>query len=229
MVNGSSLAGALDIAGTCAKYDDMAKQILSNRLLLAYILVYAVSEFEGMKPEEVVDLIEDVRVSKVPVNPGETNNPNITGDNTESVIPFEGKATFDVRCHAWAPGKAELVKIIIDLEAQGVFDPGYDLVTRGEFYDARLISSQKGTEFKEDEYDNIKKVYSIFICFDVPRYAKNTITKFCMHQENIIGNMPTDKFRYDIPNVVLVCLSNELAEEKDEFKLHRLLGTVFFG
>ena len=227
MVDGSNLADKLDIAGACAQYDTEAVSVLNDKLLLAYILVHTVSEFKGMKPEEVVDLIEDVKTSKVPVNPGETNNPNIVGDNTESKIPFEGKATFDIRCHVWAPGKTGKIKIIIDLEAQGKFFPGYDLVTRGEFYDARLISAQKSTEFTEDDYDNIKKVYSIFICFNAPKYAENTITKFCMHQENIVGNMPLNKFRYDIPNVVLVCLSNELAEEKDELRLHRLLGTVF--
>lgn len=38
------------------------------------------------------------------------------------------------------------------------------LTRRGIYYAARLITSQKGTVFKNDDYNAIKKVYSIWIC-----------------------------------------------------------------
>ncbi|OUP84952.1 hypothetical protein B5F07_06840 [Lachnoclostridium sp. An169] len=41
------------------------------------------------------------------------------------------------------------IKLIINVEAQKDFHPGYSLMTRGIFYGARMISAQKGTEFKE--------------------------------------------------------------------------------
>lgn len=44
----------------------------------------------------------------------------------------------------------------------------YDIVTRGVFYCARMLSSQMGNEISAKEYDKLKKVYSIWICLDVP-------------------------------------------------------------
>ena len=41
----------------------------------------------------------------------------------------------------------ERIKLIINVEGQKKFDPGYDIVTRGIFYCARMLSAQKDTEF----------------------------------------------------------------------------------
>ena len=49
----------------------------------------------------------------------------------------------------------------MNVEAQKDYHPGYDLVTRGIFYVARMISAQMDVEFTADDYDGIKKVYSI--------------------------------------------------------------------
>ena len=46
--------------------------------------------------------------------------------------------------------------------------PGYDLVTRGIIYPARLLSQQMDVEYTADNYDGVKKVYSIWICMNTP-------------------------------------------------------------
>ena len=56
-------------------------------------------------------------------------------------------------------------KIYINLEAQKSFYPGYDLVTRGIIYPARLISKQMDVEYTANDYSGVKKVYSIWICY----------------------------------------------------------------
>lgn len=61
------------------------------------------------------------------------------------------------------------VKLIINVEGQNDFYPGYDIVTRGIFYTAQLISSQLETEFTGSNYGDIKKVYSIWICLNSPK------------------------------------------------------------
>lgn len=43
------------------------------------------------------------------------------------------------------------------LEAQQDYTPGYELVTRGIFYGARMLSAQYGTEFVSPYYDDVKK------------------------------------------------------------------------
>lgn len=89
-----------------------------------------------------------------------------------------------------------------------------------------MISAQLGTEFQDEHYDDLKKVYSIWICMDSPRYAENTITEYSIQQSNIIGNFPVDKTRYDLMSVLMICLPSDLAAGDRETKLHRLLGAL---
>ncbi len=55
-----------------------------------------------------------------------------------------------------------MIRLIINIEAQNDFYPGYPLIKRGIYYCSRMISAQYGTEFKNSHYENIKKVYSIW-------------------------------------------------------------------
>lgn len=89
-----------------------------------------------------------------------------------------------------------------------------------------MISAQLGTEFTGDEYDKMKKVYSIWICMDCPKYAENTITEYSMSQNNIVGDFPHDKGRYDLMSVVMVCLPKTIGDADDNTRLHRLLGAL---
>ena len=65
-----------------------------------------------------------------------------------------------------------------------VSSAGYDIVTRGIFYVSRMISAQLSTEFSKSDYDNIKKVYSIWICMHSPNNIGNAIS--CYHIEKKI-------------------------------------------
>ena len=89
-----------------------------------------------------------------------------------------------------------------------------------------MISAQMGSEFTGDDYGKLKKVYSIWICMDSPKYAENTITEYSISPRNLVGHFPLDKGRYDLMSVVMICLSKELAQSDDTTKLHRLLGTL---
>ena len=57
-----------------AQYDEKAKKLLGHKIILAYILVNTVEEFQGMNPEDVVKYIEgEPYISTVPLDPGMTN------------------------------------------------------------------------------------------------------------------------------------------------------------
>lgn len=225
--NHTNISRKLSIADLKAAYDENAKWIFSEKIILAHLLHYTLPEYRGMTPDEVLLLIDgDPQISKISVNPGETNVPEITGDNTENTVPGEGSVTFDIRFHSWLPGKKAYIKLLIDVEEQNDYFPGYDIVTRGIFYTARMISSQLGTEFTDSDYNNIKKVYSIWICKSVPKYAENTITEYSMTQKNIVGSFPIGKSRYDLQSVIVIGLSETLADSTMENKIQRLLGTI---
>lgn len=69
----AEIKNAISATGTDAQYDEKAKRLLGNKIILAHILVKTVDEFKGMNPKDVrFDIIFYVRmkdgISKVIVN-----------------------------------------------------------------------------------------------------------------------------------------------------------------
>lgn len=221
------LNSELKIAGSKVQYDEHAKSILGLKEVLAKILVGVTEEFKGMEPEDVIQYIEgEAEIGAVLVNTGETNMfQAIKGLNLESKIPGEGQITYDVRFYVRDPRKEERIEIIVDVEAQKE-NPGYDLVPRGIFYNARQISAQLDRDFKIPNYGDIKKVYSIWICMNSPKKLENSIIKYAMQPELLAGNV--EEFgNYDLLTVVLINLSKKIVGLEEGAGLLRYLGTLF--
>lgn len=145
--------------------------------------------------------------------------------NTEDSTVTEGKIIYDIRFAAIIPDADEWVKMIINIEAQDNFYPGYPLIKRGFYYGCRLISSQYGTEFMNSHYDGIKKVYSIWICTNPPDYRKNTITGYSMCEMNIVGNVEEEPTNYDLLNLIMICLGG--SGQKNYYGILKLLDVLF--
>ena len=212
------------------KLDKAVKELLADKQVLARILKRVTDEFKDSDYDSIMSAIEgEPEIESIPVEPGKTNTKSIpeevrhiTGDDKESGIQGEGTYYFDVKFSARIPDDRILdvgIRIIVDVEGQYDYYPGYDIVTRGVFYGARMISSQSGTEFLQDDYSDIRKVYSIWICMDPPDYAANSIIRFGVRPEVIYGDIPEKKVRsmkYDLMDVVLVNISSEKDSDKDE-------------
>ena len=70
----SRLGDKIDITDIKAEYDKNVKLLLSEKIILAHILVYAVKEYKGMNPVDVIELINgDPEIGIKAVNPGESN------------------------------------------------------------------------------------------------------------------------------------------------------------
>jgi hypothetical protein len=208
----SNLANEMDNAQMEAKYDSYCKSLLAHKIILAYIMKYCIKEFEEYDVRYIAENCIDgtPQISGVPVN---RNNPEkITGVNTEDATADEGTVYFDIRFVALLPGTNENVRIIVNVETQNKYNPGYSLVKRGLYYCCRLISAQNETEFSKNDYDNIRKVYSIWICTDAPNYAKNTINRYCIKEENMVGEYKIDSSKYDLINMILLCLDKDSEE-----------------
>lgn len=148
----------------------------------------------------------------------------ITGDNTESVSVNESTIYYDIRFYIVIDDKNKL-KILFDVEAQKDFYPGYKIVTRGIVYCARMISSQINQEFTLEHYDDVKKVYSIWICFNPPTYIGNAISRYSMKKDDLIPGIPDEKNAYDKLEVIQICLREDMDEQDDA--LIRMLNTLF--
>ena len=217
------LANALEQAKAKSDYDEYVIRILSNKYILANILQGTISECKRLTIPQIIESMKDTpEIKQTPVHPCVLNDV-IIGDRTEDKVPDEGTTTFDIRFHIYLSDAPQPIKLIINVEAQKNYYPGYDLVTRGIYYGARLISSQRETEFTDSDYDNIKKIYSLWICTNTPAYAKNTITEYKIKQEKVFGDFH-GKARYDILNVTFICLGNPTDQETPRFL--SMLSTV---
>ena len=99
----TEIKNAVSATDQDAQYDDKAKRLLGNKIILAHILVKTVDEFKGMNPKDVVSYIEgEPFISVVPVEPGltniekEENGQRIVGMNTENAEINEGLIRFDI-------------------------------------------------------------------------------------------------------------------------------------
>ncbi len=210
-----------------AQYDDSAKRLLGQKIILAHILVKTVDEFKGMNPKTVVSFIEgDPYISVVPIEPGLTNKSyekegqRIVGFNSENVEINEGLARFDIVFYVrMSDGFSQ---IIINLELQKDEPSEYKILNRTIFYVCRLISSQKERDFKNTNYNDIKRVYSIWVCMNMD---ENSMNHIYLANDNVIGSYQW-KGRLDLLNIVMIGLSNELPEHDEEYELHRLLGAL---
>ena len=171
----TSLSRNIDAAEAKIQYDEYAKKILGDKQILSRIFRKVVKETKGLSLAEIEDCIEKAKINCVSIYPGLSNKDQVQGIGTESAIGKEGKINFDVRTFITVPIKGKLVKIIINLEGQKKFHPGYRIETRAIFYNARQLSMQLDTEFFIPDYDNICKVYTIWICFDSTKKEANAI------------------------------------------------------
>lgn len=210
-----------------AQYDEQAKRLLGNKIILAHILVKTVDEFRGMNPKDVVSYIEDDPfISVVPVEPGLTNavkekdGQRIAGMNTENAEVNEGLVRFDIVFYVRM--RDGVSQIIVNIEAQKGTPAEYYILNRAIFYVSRLVSSQKERDFENTNYDDIKRVFSIWICMNMDQNSMNYVH---LTNDGVLGSYEW-KGKLDLLNIVLIGLSKELPEHDGEYELHRLLGTL---
>ena len=230
----TEIANAVNAAGDKAQYDTRVKRLLAQKSILAHILVKTVDEFKGMNPEDVVKYIEgEPSISVVPVEPGLANmektdatGQRIVGLNTENAEINEGLVRFDIIFYVRMPSivgrKNGLSQIIVNIEAQKDEPTEYKILNRAIFYVSRLISSQKERDFVNTNYDDIKQVFSIWICMNMDdnslshiHLTKDEMLKPC----NWKGNL-------DLLNIVLIGITNEIPEHDEKYEMHRLIGAL---
>ena len=154
-------------------------------------------------------IVGEPKIAETSVLPDETNAPRITGVGVEDSSINEGTVTYDIQFQAIVPETEEVVQMIINVEAQNDFYPGYPIVKRGIYYCARMISSQYGTVFTKSHYEKIKKVYSVWICMNPPKIRNNTITEYSLVEKNLFGNVKEEKEYYDLMTAVMICLGEQ--------------------
>ncbi len=228
----TTIAKNIRVADEKASYDAACKRLLSEKIILAWIMKNCLEEYRDCDVDEIAEkYIEGTpQVGEVAVAPDESNRVSvIQGAGNEDTSLTEGTIFYDIRFLAIAPVSAELIRLIINIEAQNDFYPGYPLIKRGIYYCSRMISAQYGTEFTNSHYENIKKVYSIWICMNPPKSRENSITRYYIAEENLVGSVKERKADYDLMAAVMICLGKEGDSGTDLLKLLNVLLSTETG
>ncbi|MBQ6948675.1 MAG: hypothetical protein IJN41_03225 [Firmicutes bacterium] len=219
----TNICTTIDTVNTMEKYDAACKMILSQKVILAWILKDYVKEYTEISIQEIVDKCIE-RESGMEI---ENALPVIRGRLTEDSTLNEGKVQGDVRFMAYTP---QGVGQIFDVEAQGVFHSKKSLLKRGAYYLGRMISSQKGTEFIKSNYKDLKKVFVIWVCLKPPRTWENSVVHYSFEERNKIGNLKLNPAEYDLMTQIVIGLGNpDSAEVTGALRLLNVLFTDKFS
>ena len=207
-----------------AAYDSLAKRFLARKSILAHILKHTVEEFADCSLEDIekkyIEGEPTATINTVPLD----DTLDIKGKHTESNSPLEGLVTFDIIFDALAPTTREPIKLIINIEPQKTTTSiDYKLMKRAVYYVARLISSQKEKEFHGDDYNGLKKVYSIWITMDVQNYRADSIQQYSLTEKVFHGSFHDDLKNYDLLKIIIL----NLGMKKTSHKLLDLLHLLF--
>ena len=224
----------LEVSRAKEIYDESCKNILANKIILAWIMKSCMKEYKGCSICDIADhYIEgtpEISQREVHRDEAPASDPGkIRGENTEDKAVNEGTVRYDIMFRAILPQGQEKIELIINIEAQKDFYPGYPLIKRGIYYGCRMISSQYGTIFTNSHYEKIQKVYSIWICFNPPEKRKNSINIYSVKEKNVVGKVKEKEADYDLLTAVMICLDSgkEEKEGTEESEILRLLEVLF--
>ena len=135
----------------------------------------------------------------------------------------EGTVIYDIIFLTKVPNGNDLIQLIVNIEVQNDAKLVYWVVTRGEYYCARMISAQKNRVFTNSDYQKIRKVYSIWIC-PYAKNGENTITAYDTVKHEIYGHVDVPKAEYDKQEIIVITLNAEgIKSENDLIKFLSLL------
>lgn len=198
--------------------DAACKRFLGRKDVLAFIMHHCVPEYRNYSREEIAACIddEDVEIGATPVHRREPDQ--IVSLANEDPTLDEGIVNFDVRLTARVPGGGE-THIILNVEAQNDFNPGYAIPKRASYYASRLCSAQKGTVWAGSNYDAIQKIYSIWLCIAPAKNAQGFINLYTMKETHVFGEYSYKPKDYQDLNFIIVGLG-------DESSAHEMIKTL---
>ena len=84
------------------------------------------------------------------------------------------------------------------------------------------MSSQKWRDFENSKYDDIKGVYSIWVCMNMD---EDSMVHIKLDKKQLLGSYDWQG-NMDIVNIVMIGLAKEPANNDEEHRMHHLLGVL---
>ena len=214
------------------QYDATVKRLLSEKYILAWILKECTTEFKSFEIEKIVKeaFVGEIKVSKVAVNPDEDDIEEPTKLDTasnEDNSKKNGPIVYDIRFNVVVPDSDFSVALIINIEAQKTSETPYPILKRALYYCSRLISSQKNVVFVNSHYEKLRKVYSIWIQMNTSKKQQNTMNRYRVIEENLIGQYHDNSINYDLLNIITIALGK--VEETEPKTILNMLDTLLYS
>ena len=185
--------------------DQHFKNILRNKLILAYIMKDNLDEYANSSIGEIMKCIEpqgDVPLHTHLIS-GHRNENN---EDDVSVV-------FDSLVYASLPhDDKRKIAMIINLEVQGELKGKSHVLSRANYYNSRNVSMQVNEFFDHAQYDDIVKVVSIWIVFNAPKHKQGCINRYRMVEEHIIGNACEEEKYFDKQQILVLYLGYKESE-----------------
>ena len=221
----TTMAQDLDTWQEERKLDEACCRLVANKVILARLLQAVLQEYSDCSVSDLEQryLEGEPSIMGTAVDQDIPDPGRIKGETTVDKSLTEGTITYDILFSAYSPKRKRNTQVIINVENQVRWDPGYSLLQRAAFYYGRMLSRQKGTVFTGSDYGKLQKVYTIWICLEPPKMKQNTITVFSMEPQQLVGSAEYDKMKYDMATVILVCLGEEERRKRDILRLLQIL------
>ena len=219
-----------DLGVTLSNGNDLQKDTFAKRLIrcpdvTAWLLKTCVSEFQQMKPSEIMNgwlSKANIRTGTEPVAQ-DVVRPSVPSIGTEDKSNTDGTVFYDFRTELPLPGAPENAPLLIlDIEMQKDYNNWLAIHKRMIYYPCRLISRQPGElmDGKED-YARLCRVCSIWILPFVPKrlvnrvlHIQQTIEDMSSGHAKPVGSMPDG-----LMDIWMLCLRDGCPPKREQSAL----------
>ena len=225
--------GLSEVAQTLKRDNDIidkdmpSKRVLSYKGVLSRILKSFIPEFKQFSIKEIV------RCLKNPIEITTTDDTLIDEEDIRFItvnneVGNEGtnKKIFDLRFYVSTPNDNSPICVMINLEIQNNVDLPYPLENRDVYYKCESIVDQHGKIWFNDEYQNMVKVYTVWICTHPHKGDENSIREISLTQRKLYGN-PALNSRGDLMTSYYLNLGDIASKEDDEYEALGMLDVIF--
>ena len=180
-------------------YNKQCKKILSYKVILSKIMKECIPEYSEYDVNTIINCIE-------------------TGNASDKIVGITNDIDdikYDVFYSASIPNSKDSIGALINIEAQKTSKLKYKIHNRALVYAGYELVYQYGRVFKNQDYDQLRKVVSIWICFDAPtKQEENSVTCLSVFKDVKVGYNIIAPKEYDKLLIVIIYLGEESSQNE---------------
>ena len=194
-------------------YDRSVKTLFLTPRIIAPIIQMAMKEFHDIPIEDIIESISDLSGDDG-IDDVSAKASHALALNAEQSSVSDKLITYDVHFKLRNPvlsTEEVTVYLYVDIEVQNESYEsrlGYPVIKRALYYVARELSEQLGVLTEDTDYGKLQKCYSIWICDGGPVDQRNTMARFHIIKDDLIGRSGDREADYDLMEVIMIRRGN---------------------